>query len=157
MTTTTMIQAVTTMVPTRQMRMLKTMRGKRTTTNLHEIWTPALKTWMSRLNHYPVRWKVWRRTRKRKRPNDSTLPRSTSPPSEVHKAGGSNIGEVSSCLRVELEAPDLSRWLRPVGRTVTIAYQCNTKEGLREHQIWQPEKPCGELLKLDKSRSTNCA
>ena len=98
MTTTTMIQAVTTMVPTRQMRMLKTMRGKRTTTNLHEIWTPALKTWMSRLNHYPVRWKVWRRTRKRKRPNDSTLPRSTSPPSEVHKAGGSNIGEVSSCL-----------------------------------------------------------
>ena len=79
MTTTTMTQAVTTMVPTIQTKTSKTMRRKQTTTNLYEISMPALKTWMSRLNHYPVRWKVWRRTRKRKRPNDSTLPRSTFP------------------------------------------------------------------------------
>ena len=79
-------------------------------------------------------------------------------PSEVHKAGASNIGEVSSCLRVELEAPDLSRWLRPVGRTVTIAYQCNIRKDYTNTRFGsQRIHPCGELLKLDKNRSTNRA
>jgi len=70
MMTTTTIQVVTTMVPTRQTKTLKTTRRKRTTTNLHEISMLALKTWMSRLNHCPVRWKVWKRTRKKKHLND---------------------------------------------------------------------------------------
>ena len=91
MTTTTTTQAVTTMVPTIQTKTSKTMRRKQTTTNLYEISMPALKTWMSRLNHYPVRWKVWKMTRKKKRLNDWILSWSTSP-SEALKAGGSTIG-----------------------------------------------------------------
>jgi len=71
--TTMMTRVAMMMVLTRQTKMSKTMRRKRTTTSLHEISTPASKTWMNRLNHYPVKWKVWRKTRKRKRLNDRTL------------------------------------------------------------------------------------
>ena len=67
MTTTT--QGVTMMVVTRQTKMSKTMR-KWTSTNLHEISMPALKTWMNGLNHCPAEWRVWRKTKKRKHLND---------------------------------------------------------------------------------------
>ena len=71
MMTTTMIQAVTMMGPTKQTKTSTTRTTpKRTTTNPHWISTPALKTWMNRPNHYLVRWKAWRKRRKRKHPND---------------------------------------------------------------------------------------
>ena len=70
MTTTTMTTQVVTMtVLTRQTTSTMTMR-KQTTTNLCGISTPASKIWMNGLDHYPVRWRVWRKTRKRMHLND---------------------------------------------------------------------------------------
>jgi len=89
--TTMMIQVVKMMVPTRQTK--RPMTRKQTTTNLRETSTPALKTWMNGLNHYPVRWKVWRKTRKRKRLNDWTSLWLNVP--SVLEAGWSDIAEVS--------------------------------------------------------------
>lgn len=73
-TTTTMTTPeVTMMVPTKQMKKSRKMTRKQTTTNLHETSTPASKTWTNRLNPYPARWEVWRKT-KRKHLNDWTSP-----------------------------------------------------------------------------------
>ena len=61
---------VTTTVLTKPMRKRKKMTRKQIMTNLGETLTRASKTWMNRQNRCPVRWKVWKKTKRRKHPND---------------------------------------------------------------------------------------